>query len=168
MERVASAWVGQPATAASLVTLDDADQWTVQGSFRAQRPLRKFSWPNGEQVYVSQSSGEVVQYTTTASRIGAYLGPIPHWIYFTPLRKHQPAWSQLGHLVVGHRHRRRDPRPRRRRLDVFAVEAIPRRRRGDQHPVSRAEAVARHPGLFFGLGAVTWAFSGMLSMDPFP
>ena len=23
-------------------------------------------------------------------------------------------------------------------------------------------------GLIFGLGAVTWAFSGMLSMDPFP
>ena len=78
MERVASAWVGQPATAASLATLDEADQWTVQGSLRAQRPLRKFSWPNGEQVYVSQSSGEVVQYTTSASRIGAYLGPIPH------------------------------------------------------------------------------------------
>jgi hypothetical protein len=93
--RAASAWVRQPAAAATVDTLDDADQWTVQGSFSPQRPLSKFSWPDGEQVYVSQASGEVVQYTTTASRLGAYLGPIPHWIYFTPLRKHQPAWSQL-------------------------------------------------------------------------
>jgi prolipoprotein diacylglyceryltransferase len=37
--------------------------------------------------------GEVVQYTTTPSRVGAYLGPIPHWLYFTPLRSHQPQWS---------------------------------------------------------------------------
>ncbi len=89
--RVASAWARQPAGAATVVTLDAADQWTVQGSFRSTRPLSKYSWPNGEQVYVSQASGEVVQYTTSASRVGAYLGPIPHWIYFTPLRRNQLA-----------------------------------------------------------------------------
>jgi hypothetical protein len=93
--RIAAAWTGQPVAAATVATLDDADQWTVQGSFRALRPLRKFSWPNGEQVYVSPASAEVVQYTTTASRLGAWLGPIPHWIYFTPLRKRQPLWTQF-------------------------------------------------------------------------
>ena len=168
MARVASAWVRQPATAASPVALDDADQWTVQGSFRAQRPLRKFSWPNGEQVYVSQSSGEVVQYTTTASRIGAYLGPIPHWIYFTPLRKHQPAWSQLViwssgigtvaailGLVVGVWMYS----PSKRYRVAGAATGIPYRGQKRWHTIL---------GLFFGLGAVTWAFSGMLSMDPFP
>src|SRR5260221_185832 len=73
----------------------DVDQWTVQQSFRSLQPLWKYSWPDGQQVYVSEKSGEVVQYTTPASRLGAYLGPIPHWIYFTPLRKHQPAWSRF-------------------------------------------------------------------------
>ena len=168
VERVASAWVGQPATAASLATLDEVDQWTVQGLVRTQWPLRKFSWPNGEQVYVSSSSGEVVQYTTTASRIGAYLGPIPHWIYFTPLRTHQPVWSQLViwssgvgsaaavlGLVVGIWVCSPSKRYR-----VAGVEtSIPYRGQKRWHAIF---------GLLFGLGAVTWAFSGMLSMDPFP
>jgi hypothetical protein len=168
IERVASTWVGQPATTARLATLDDADQWTVQGSFRAQRPLRKFSWPNGEQVYVSQPSGEVVQYTTTASRVGAYLGPIPHWLYFTPLRKHQPAWSRLViwssgigaltailGLVVG----LWVYSPSKRYRVAGAATGIPYRGQKRWHSIF---------GLLFGLGAVTWAFSGMLSMDPFP
>jgi hypothetical protein len=166
--RVASAWVGQPAAAASIATLDDADQWTVQGTFDAQRPLSKFSWPDGEQVYVSRASGEVVQYTTTASRIGAYLGPIPHWIYFTPLRTHPPAWSRLViwssglgtcaaflGIVVG---LRGYSSSKRYRIDGVAT-GIPYRGAKRWHAVF---------GLIFGLGAATWAFSGMLSMDPFP
>jgi PepSY-associated transmembrane protein len=166
--RIASAWVGQPAAAATIALLDDADQWTVQGTFRAQRPLAKFSWPDGEQVYVSRASGQVVQYTTTASRIGAYLGPIPHWIYFTPLRRHQPAWSRvvvwssglgtcaaiLG-IVVG----LWVYSPSKRYRIDGAAAGIPYRGQKRWHAAL---------GLIFGLGAVTWAFSGMLSMDPFP
>jgi hypothetical protein len=166
--RVASAWVGQPASAASVDTLDEADQWTVQGSFRAQRPLRKYSWANGEQVYVSLASGEVVQYTTKASRLGAYLGPIPHWIYFTPLRTHQLAWSRvviwssgiatvaaiLG-LVIGVWMYS----PAKRYRIAGAATAIPYRGQKRWHTVF---------GLIFGAGAVTWALSGMLSMDPLP
>ena len=166
--RVASAWTKQPAAAASVVSLDTADQWTVSGSFAALRPLSKFSWPNGEQVYVAQASGEVVQYTTTASRIGAYLGPIPHWMYFTPLRRHQPAWTQvviwssgLGALaallgiVVGVS--MYSP-SKRYRIDGAAT-AIPYRGQKRWHAIL---------GLIAGIGAATWAFSGMLSMDPFP
>jgi uncharacterized membrane protein len=167
-DRVAAAWVGQPLANAALETLNDVDQWTVQGSFRTQRPLRKLSWPNGEQVYVSQSSGEVVQYTTTASRIGAYLGPIPHWIYFTPLRRHQAAWnafvtwsSGIGAVAAA--------------LGIVAgvwMFSLSKRYRIDNAPShipyrgqKRWHMVL---GLIVGLGAVTWAFSGMLSMDPFP
>ena len=42
-----------------------------------------------------ERSGDVVQYTTTGSRLGAYVGAIPHWLYFTPLRKHGPEWSRV-------------------------------------------------------------------------
>lgn len=166
--RVASAWARQPAGAATVVTLDAADQWTVQGSFRSTRPLSKYSWPNGEQVYVSQASGEVVQYTTSASRVGAYLGPIPHWIYFTPLRRNQLAWSRfvtwssgigaiaaiLGIIVGVWMY---SPAKRYRIADQ--ATSIPYRGQKRWHMVC---------GLIFGLGAATWAFSGMLSMDPFP
>jgi uncharacterized membrane protein len=167
-DRVASAWVSQPAGSATVDTLDEADQWTVQGSFRSLRPLSKYSWPNGEQVYVSQSSGEVVQYTTTASRIGAYLGPIPHWFYFTPLRKNQLAWTRvviwssglgtiaamLGIIVGVWMYS-----PSKRYRVAGAATGIPYRGQKRWHTVL---------GLLVGLGAATWAFSGMLSMDPFP
>jgi PepSY-associated transmembrane protein len=166
--RAAAAWTHQPASAATITTLDDADQWTVQGSFRALRPLRKFAWPNGEEVYVAAASGEVVQYTTSASRLGAWLGPIPHWMYFTPLRKHQLAWTRvvtwssaiaalaalLG-LVVGVSMYS----PSKRYRINAAATAIPYRGQKRWHTVL---------GLLFGIGAATWAFSGMLSMDPFP
>jgi hypothetical protein len=166
--RIASAWTGQPAAAAAVETLDDVDQWTVAGPFRSHRPLWKYTWPNGEQVYVSPRSGEVVQYTTTSSRIGAYLGPIPHWFYFTPLRKHQSRWSNvviytsglgtvsavLG-VIVG-----------------FVVFSPSKRYRHAGRPSSNPYGGYKRwhmvLGLLTGLGAVTWAYSGMLSMDPYP
>ena len=167
MARVASAWTRQPAQTASVEPVD-VDQWTVQGSYRRLQPLWKYSWPNGEQVYVSQTSGEVVQYTTRASRIGAYLGPIPHWLYFTPLRSRQLAWTRvvvwssgIGTLSAGlgiaigiwmYS-------PAKRHRYGGAPSSIPYRGQKRWHMVL---------GLIFGVGAATWAFSGMLSMDPFP
>jgi hypothetical protein len=140
----------------------------VQEGLRRQLPLWKYSWPNGEQAYVSASSGDVVQYTTIASRVGAYLGPIPHWLYFTPLRKHQPQWSSvviwssgvgtvaaiLG-IVIGIWMYS----PSKRYRYAGAATSIPYRGQKRWHTVF---------GLIFGLTAATWAFSGMLSMDRFP
>ncbi len=167
-DRIAAAWAGRPVAEARAVPLVEVDQWTVQGQFQREGPLWKYSWPDGQQVYVSEATGEVVQYTTTASRIGAYLGPIPHWLYFTPLRKHGPRWSAvviwssalgtltaiLG-LVIGVW--MYSPSKRYRREG--APTAIPYRGMKRWHTAV---------GLVFGTGAVTWAFSGLLSMEPFP
>jgi uncharacterized membrane protein len=167
MLRVASNWTGQPAVSAHVEAVEEVDQWTVGGVFRFG-PLWKYSWPNGEQVYVSENSGEVVQYTTTASRLGAYVGAIPHWLYFTPLRRNGPQWSRvviwssgvgtiaalLG-VVIG----LWMYSPSKRYRNAGVPTGIPYRGQKRWHTVF---------GLIFGLGAVTWAFSGMLSMDPFP
>lgn len=166
--RIASAWAGQPAAAATVDMLDDADQWTVAGSFRSLRPLWKYSWPNGDEVYVSPKSGEVVQYTTTSSRVGAYLGPIPHWLYFTPLRKHQSRWSNvviytsgIGTIsaVLG--------------VIVGFVVLSPSKRyrhagRPSRIPYAGCKRWHMVLGLVAGAGAATWAYSGMLSMEPYP
>jgi hypothetical protein len=168
VQRTASAWTGQPVSSASVEEVTEVDQWTLQTRLGALSPVFKYSWPNGEQVYVSQATGEVVQYTTTASRLGAYLGPIPHWFYFTPLRKHGPEWSRvviwssgigtisaiLG-VVIG-------PwmySPSRKYRFAGAPTSIPYRGQKRWHTVF---------GLIFGVATVTYAFSGMLSMDPFP
>ena len=93
--RIAAAWTSQPANSASVTAVTEVDQWTLQSNIGNLQPLWKYTWPNGEHVYVSQASGEVVQYTTTASRLGAYAGPITHWFYFTPLRKNGRQWSRV-------------------------------------------------------------------------
>jgi hypothetical protein len=167
MMRVASAWTGQPASAARVEDVKEVDQWTVGGVFRF-RPLWKYSWPNGEEVYVSENTGEVVQYTTTVSRLGAYVGAIPHWLYFTPLRKNGLEWTRvvvwssgigtiaalLGVAIGVWMYS-----PSKRYRNAGTATSIPYRGQKRWHTVL---------GLIFGLGAATWAFSGMLSMDPFP
>ena len=168
VQRLASTWTGQPVSSASVEEITEVDQWTLQTRLADLSPVFKYSWPNGEQVYVSQSSGEVVQYTTTASRIGAYLGPIPHWFYFTPLRKHGLEWSRvviwssgIGTIgaIIGVVIGVWMYSPSRKYRYAGAPTSIPYRGQKRWHTVF---------GLIFGVATVTYAFSGMLSMDPFP
>jgi len=166
--RIVSSWTGQPAGVAAVQAVEEVDQWTLQSGLRNVRPLWKYSWPNGDQVYISESTGEIVQSTTTASRIGAYVGAIPHWLYFTSLRKNGALWSRvviwtsgvgtiaaiLGMIVGIWMYS-----PSKRYRYRGAPTSIPYRGQKRWHTVL---------GLIFGLAAATWAFSGMLSMDPFP
>jgi hypothetical protein len=166
--RIAAAWTGQPPGFAKVEENTEEDQWTVEGQFQDLRPIRKYSWPDGEQVYVSTVTGDVVQYTTRASRMGAYFGAIPHWLYFTPLRKHGQQWSRLVIWASGF-------------ATVTAILGIaigiwmfsPSRRFRNGAVFSSIPYTGQKRwhlilGLIFGPLACTWAFSGMLSMDPFP
>jgi hypothetical protein len=67
----------------------------MNGVFRLYGPLRKYGWPDGEETYVSPVTAEVVQHTMRGSRMGAYFGAIPHWLYFAPLRRHRELWAQV-------------------------------------------------------------------------
>lgn len=156
--RLASAWASQAPDGAALTVLDSPDQWTVSGEFAALRPLDKYSWPNGDQVYVSEVTGDVVQSTTRTSRLGAWFGAIPHWLYFTPLRQNGRLWSRVVIWSSG----------------IGAVTAalglaiglwimLPSQR----IPYAGQKRWHAILGLIFGLFACTWAFSGMLSMEPF-
>lgn len=168
VDRAAARWEGQSVHAARVEPVNEVDQWTVQGRLRAIRPLWKYSWPNGDQVYVAGTSGEVVQFTTRESRIWAWLGAVPHWLYFTPLRKREHIWSEimiwtsgLGTIsallgvVIGLW--MYSPR-KRYRYDGVAT-SFPYQGWKRWHNVT---------GLLVGVTAVTWVFSGMLSMDPLP
>jgi hypothetical protein len=164
---IASAWTKLPPREVQMEVNTAEDQWTVSGEFRDLRPMLKCSWADGEQVYVSLVTGAVVQYTTRASRLGAYFGAIPHWLYFTPLRKHGPQWSKtviwasglatcaaiLG-IAVGVW----TFSPRKSYRYAGAASSIPYSGQKRWHMIL---------GLVFGVLACTWAFSGMLSMDPF-
>jgi hypothetical protein len=159
--RTAAAWTGQPPSAAKVEEVTEPDQWTLEGELRNLLPLLKYSWPNGDQVYVSENTGEVVQFTTRSSRLFAELGPIPHWLYYTPLRKNGPLWIKVVIWLSG----------------IATVAALmglivgllmysPSRR--ISIPYKGQKRLHHILGLFFGTVACTWAFSGMLSMEPFP
>jgi hypothetical protein len=151
--------------------LFEADQWTVGRSARAEYPLYRIGFDDRErsEVYVSARTGEVVQRTTRESRLFAWLGPIPHWIYPALLRRHRAVWrntvlvlaslgllSSVSGLVAG-----------------LHAARVKRRR-------ARTESAANHAGvnnvylrwhqrigLGFGGLVSTWLFSGALSLTPF-
>ena len=167
--RIATAWTGLPIAVATDHGLQsEDDQWTVNPSVHRHGPFRKYSWPDGQEVYVSQMSGEVAQHTTRGSRLAAWLGAIPHWIYFTPLRKDPLLWnrvvtwssgigtvmSMLG-LTAG--------------LWLYSPSKRYRFPRGPSRiPYAGQKRWHTVLGLIFGLVTCTWVFSGMMSMSPFP
>ena len=169
---VAARFTGRPVDAVQYVgTLAEPDQWTLVE--RGRLPLHKLLIDDGAgtELYVSPRTAEVVMLTTRRSRALAWIGAIPHWIYFTALRTNQPLWydvvvwtSTLGCLlaILG--------------LVLGVTQFQWRRRRGSALPA--AGPWARIPyagwmrwhyvtGVVFGLVTLTWVFSGLLSMDPF-
>ena len=168
VDRAASRWAGRPAGDAQKALVEEVDQWTVGGAGRGQQPLYKYSWPDGQQAYVSGLSAEVVQYTTTSSRFWAYMGAIPHWLYFTPLRQNGRQWfsfvvwssligtiaALMGVVIAVWMYS-----PRKRYRHAGVPTSIPYKGWKRWHTIT---------GLVFGVVTTTWAFSGLLSMGPFP
>lgn len=133
--------------------LDAADQWTI--TQRRQLPLHKIAIDDEArtELYVSERLGEVVVQTTRASRTLAWIAAIPHWLYFAPLRLNDGLWRQvilwtsgLGSLSAA--------------IGLVLVFT--------QYRVAYAGLMRWHylTGAFFGVFALTWAFSGLLSMEP--
>ena len=163
--RIAADFLALPQEQFSYVGLiNDVDQWTL--TERADLPMHKFSADDGlgTEVYVSIPNAEVTVYTTTQSRALAWLGTIPHWLYFTSLRLNQPLWydivvwssgigcvmALLG-LVLGV--------TQFRKTAPFNLQrAIPYRGLMRWHYIL---------GVVFGVFTLTWVFSGLLSMEPY-
>jgi PepSY-associated transmembrane protein len=163
-QAVAAAFARVPASQVHHVaTLHDVDQWTLQ----SRLPLHKFSVDDGAgtELYVQPASGEVAMMTTRSSRGWAWVSTIPHWLYFTALRTNQPLWYRLlvwtsalacvlavlGMVLSVTQWRRARGRPFR--LSAAIPYSGPMR----WHYIS---------GAVFGVFTLTFAFSGLLSMEP--
>jgi hypothetical protein len=147
-----------------VATLEAVDQWTL--SERAALPLLKFEVddPDRTEVYVEPRTGDVRMLTTARARTLAWIGTIPHWLYFTALRSNQPLWydivvwssgavtllAALG-LVLG-------VVQLRKKRPFHLSSAVPYSGWMRWHYLT---------GAVFGVFTLTWAFSGMLSMEPF-
>ena len=115
-------------------------------------------------VYVSSRTGEIVQDTTRFERVWNWLGAIPHWIYFSPLRKDADLWHQVvvwlsGPMIVG----------AIAGMWIGILRLRPSRAaKGRSMTPYRGWMKWHHlGGLIGGLFLVTWIASGWLSMNPF-
>src|SRR5262245_49593230 len=145
-------------------TLTTTDQWTL--TQRRALPLHKFTIDdgNGTEVYVQSETGEVALLTTRRSRMLAWIGTIPHWMYFEGLRKKQLVWYRfmvwtsealcvlavLGLILAVTQFRKTRP--------FRLAKAIPYAGWMRWHYIA---------GAVFGVFTLTWAFSGLLSLEPF-
>jgi len=147
--------------------MTEPDQWTLQA--RAQMPMRRFALddPAATRLYVSDVTGDVVLRTTRQERLWAYLGPVTHWVYFTPLRRNGPLWSEvviwssvagcvmcIAGLVWG-------------LLRFSASGRFRLRGAASRSPYVGWMKWHHYTGLIFGLVTLTWTYSGLLSMGPF-
>jgi hypothetical protein len=147
-----------------VATLTAVDQWTL-GQGR-QMPLHKFAVDDGAgtELYVSPATADITMLTTGRSRMLAWAGTIPHWLYFTALRTNQPLWYRivvwtsaaacvvtlLGLVLGVIQYRRTKP--------FRLAAAIPYGGWMRWHYIT---------GVVFGVFTLTWAFSGLMSMEPF-
>lgn len=144
------------------------DQWTLQS--RAHLPLHHVTLgdADGTELYVSSRTGEVVMETRRRERGWAYVGPVAHWLYLPILRRNGPLWTDviiwssiagcvlcLTGLVAGLW--RWSPFRR------FSIRGAPA-----ASPYVGWMKWHHYAGLSFGLITLTWTFSGLLSMGPFP
>jgi hypothetical protein len=85
--------------------LTEPDQWTLQD--RAAMPMHRFALDDaaGTHLYVSEVTGDVALRTTWQERFWGYLGPVVHWVYFTPLRRNGPSRGCCGGFSGSRRRR---------------------------------------------------------------
>ncbi len=146
-----------------LVEVLERDQWTVYASYHPHRPLYHFAMddPSGTELYVSSTTGEVVQMTTFRQRFLNWIGAVVHWLYPTVLRQHTGVWQQvviwltivsLFLTVIG---------------AYIGLRQFKTRRNGRRSPYRGWGLWHHYAGLVFGLFTLTWLVSGLFSMSPF-
>jgi uncharacterized iron-regulated membrane protein len=138
--------------------LNEPDQWTM--TLTRQLPLHKIAVDDAARthLYVSPQLAEVVQVTTRGSRALAWVSTIPHFLYFLPLRLTNGVWvkamvwtSALACVLAL----------------LGIVLGVVQFRRSRPH-IRYSGMMKWHyvTGLVFGVLTLTWAFSGLLSMEP--
>jgi uncharacterized iron-regulated membrane protein len=158
----AQRFVAENSMAPLLLDLIRDDQWTVAGDFAKDRPLYRFALRDtaGSEIYVSSTTGRAVQRTTRRARFWNWVGAVPHWLYFSQLRRHAALWNWIvvytaliGCFLAG--------------LGLFiGIRQLRDQPKGRWSPYQGMNLWHHYAGLMFGIFALTWVFSGLLSMNP--
>ena len=147
-------------------TVYEPDQWIPFGRPKEAFPIYKYIFADTDrhELYISPKDGKVLQMTDKEERLWAWLGAIPHWVYFTVLRQNQPVWidfvkwsSGIGTVMC---------------LAGFVLSLRITWKNRDHRwgtPYRKRWYRWHHiSGLLFGIFAATFAFSGMMSLMDIP
>ena len=166
IRQIASLWSSSPI--AYIDTLHTLDQWIPFGELKKEMPIYKIHFADDAktQLYISSQSREVLQLSNRNERFWAWLGAIPHWIYFTWLRQDATLWSKtviwlsgIGCLMVI--------------AGIWVtVDVWHRTRKSHRQGFSPYRKKWYHwhyvSGIFFGIFVLTFTFSGMMSVADIP
>lgn len=152
---------GLPVESTELLT--ESDQWTVAFAHKAVLPLHRVRFADAArtEVYLSAATGEALQVTTRGERALAWVGAIPHWIYPTVLRRERALWrytvlvfATLGLVLT----------LSGTAAGLHVWRTLKKRGVPPRDPYLRWHQTL---GLWFGVFASSWLFSGAMSLSPF-
>ena len=143
--------------------LIDEDAWSHSRALDAERPLHRIELDDGTLLYVSSRTGEVVRDASANERAWNWVGAWLHWLY--PLRGGalDRWWSDaVIYLALA---------ATLMTLLGIAVGVLRWRiarpyRSGSRSPYRGVARWHHLGGLLFGLLALAWIFSGLMSMNP--
>jgi hypothetical protein len=146
-----------------IVLINSLEQWIPWSYYKPLLPFYKCFINDADHtvLYISKKTGTIVQKTNKKNRLLAWIGAIPHWIYFSKLRQNTGWWRFVVILisVVG--------------IVVSASGIIVgfiriRKKRGIT-PYKKFWYKWHHlTGFFFGLFVFTFILSGFFSMVKVP
>lgn len=149
-------------------TLRELEQWIPFGYLKKDFPIYKFYFGDTDkhQLYVSSVTGDALQFTNKDQRFWSWLGPIPHWVYFTSLRQNSELWSNILIILSG-------------MGCIMCITGIIlgirsyvkqyRRKKKWATPYRKFSYKWHHIlGFVFGVFVFTFVFSGMMSLADLP
>ncbi len=152
------------ATVARVEAMHELDQWTPRARFLPYLPAYRVFLDDGKGTvcYVSSVTGQVFQKLNRADKVWAWLGAIPHWIYFKDLRIRTQLWrdvvvalSLVGILMCA------------AGLYLGIVRVRWKEKGRALSPYRKVWFKWHHyTGFVFGLFTFTWILSGLFSMNP--
>ena len=71
------------------------EQWVLYERYKSEMPMVHLTYDDKDksELYISIKTGEVHQWTTSSNRFWAYIGAIPHKLYFPFIRKDLETWK---------------------------------------------------------------------------
>lgn len=165
-ERIARQWVDAPI--ARVDTLHERAQWVMYERYERVMPIYKFTFADSDshEFFISGKTGAAQQLTDKKQRTWAWLGAIPHKLYFTSIRCNLSLWktcittggilcllAALSGWGIG-----------------IYMQVKSRRSTGAWRNPFKKTAYRWHHilGLIFGLFLICWGISGSLAMQKVP